>query len=41
MDNIKMDLVDVEWVGIDWIGLTQDRNKWKALADAVMNLQAL
>jgi hypothetical protein len=25
--------------GIDWIGLAQNRNKWRALVDAVMNLQ--
>jgi hypothetical protein len=25
------------WERIDWIGLTQDRNKWRALLNAVMN----
>jgi hypothetical protein len=39
MDNIKMDLVEVVWDGVDWIGLAQDRNKWQALATAVMNLR--
>jgi hypothetical protein len=28
------------WGGEDWIGLAQDREKWRALANAVMNLQA-
>jgi len=35
-DNIKMDLQEV---GIDWIKLAQDRDKWQALVNAVMNLQ--
>jgi hypothetical protein len=39
MDNIKMDLGDIGWGGVDWIGLAQDRDKWKALVNAVMNLR--
>ena len=35
-DNIKMDLQEG---GIDWIKLAQDRDKWQALVNAVMNLQ--
>jgi hypothetical protein len=38
VDNIKMDLGDIGWGGVDWIGLAQDRNKWRALVNAVMNL---
>jgi predicted small integral membrane protein len=38
-DNIKMDLQEVVYVGIDWIGLVQERNKWMALVNAVMNLR--
>jgi hypothetical protein len=38
VDNIKMDLVEIKWVGVDWIGLPQDRDKWRALANVVMNL---
>jgi hypothetical protein len=38
VDNIKMDLLEIGWGGVDWIGLAQDRNKWRALVNAVMNL---
>jgi hypothetical protein len=38
-DNIKMDLREVGWEGgMDWIDLSQDRNRWRALVKAVMNL---
>jgi hypothetical protein len=36
--NIKMDLFEIGWGGVDWIGLAQDRVKWRALVNAVMNL---
>jgi hypothetical protein len=39
MDNIKMDLGEVGWGDVDWIGLAQDRDKWRALVNAVMNLR--
>jgi hypothetical protein len=39
MDNIKMDLVEIGLGGLDWIGLTQDRCRWRALVNVVMNLQ--
>jgi hypothetical protein len=38
VDNIEMDLLDIGWGGVDWIGLAQDRDKWRALANAVLNL---
>ena len=38
-DNIKMDIREVGCLGMDWIELTQDRNKWWALAIAVTNLR--
>ena len=37
-DNINMDLEEVGW-GMDWINLAQDRDKWQALVNTVMNLQ--
>jgi hypothetical protein len=37
VDNIKMDLLEIGWGGVDWIGLAQDRDKWRALVNAVMN----
>jgi hypothetical protein len=38
VDNIRMDLVEVGWGDVDWIGLAQDREMWRALVNAVMNL---
>jgi hypothetical protein len=36
--NINMDLVEIGLGGVDWIGLAQDRDRWRALVNAVMNL---
>jgi hypothetical protein len=39
VDNIRMDLGEVEWGDVDWIGLAQDRNRWWALVNSVLNLR--
>jgi hypothetical protein len=35
-----MDLFEIGGGGVDWIGLAQDRYRWRALVNAVMNLRA-
>ena len=37
-DNIKMDLEELGW-GMDWIDLAQDRDGWRDIVNAVMNLR--
>jgi hypothetical protein len=39
VNNIKMDLREIGWHGRDWINLSQDRDQWTALMNAVMNLR--
>jgi transcription termination factor 2 len=39
VDNIRMDLGEVGWGYVDWIGLAQNRNRWRALVDSVLNLR--
>jgi hypothetical protein len=39
MDKIMMDLGVVGWVDVDWIGLAQDRIRWRALVNSVLNLR--
>jgi hypothetical protein len=39
VDNVKMDLREIGWDGGDWIDLAQDRDQWRALVKAVMNLR--
>jgi hypothetical protein len=37
--NIKMDLLEIGLCVVDWIGLAQDRYRWRALINSVMNLR--
>jgi len=39
VDNIKMELQEVGCGYMEWIGLAQDRNRWRTLVSAVMNLR--
>jgi hypothetical protein len=39
VDNIRMDLGEVGWGDVDWIGLAQDRTRWRALVNSVLNLR--
>jgi hypothetical protein len=39
IDNIKMDLLEIALSVVDWIGLAQDRYRWRALVNSVMNLR--
>jgi hypothetical protein len=39
LDNIRMDLREIGWGGMDWIDLAQNRDRWRALVNAVTNLR--
>jgi len=39
VNNIRMELQEVVCGYMDWIGLTQDRDRWRTLVSAVMNLR--
>jgi hypothetical protein len=34
-----MDLGEIGWGGVGWVGLVQDRDKWRAVVNKVMNLR--
>jgi len=38
-NDIKIDLQELGCGGLDWIELAQDRNRWRTLVNAVMNLR--
>jgi hypothetical protein len=39
IDNIKMDLLEIGLSVVDWTGLAEDRYRWRALVNSVMNLR--
>jgi hypothetical protein len=39
VDNIRMDLGEVGWGDVDWICLAQDRKRWRAVVNSVLNLR--
>jgi hypothetical protein len=39
IDNIKVDLLEIGFNVVDWIDLAQDRYRWRALVNSVMNLR--
>jgi hypothetical protein len=40
-DGIKIDFREIGWGGVEWIHLAQDRDRWRAVVNAVMNLRVL
>jgi hypothetical protein len=40
-EGIKMDLREIGLGSVDWIRLSQDRDRWRAVVSAVMNLRGL
>jgi hypothetical protein len=39
VDNTRMDLGEVGWGDVDRIGLAQDRNRWRAVVNSVLNIR--
>jgi hypothetical protein len=39
VDNIRKDLGEVGWGGVDWICVAQNRNRWRAVVNSVLNLR--
>jgi hypothetical protein len=39
LDNIRMGLVEVGWSDVEWIGVAQNRERWRALVDSVLNFR--
>jgi hypothetical protein len=40
-DGVRIDLREIGLGGVDWIRLAQDRDRWRAVVNAVMNLRVL
>jgi hypothetical protein len=40
-NGIKMDLREIGWGCVEWIHLAQDRDRWRAVVNAVMNLRVV
>jgi hypothetical protein len=39
VDNIKIDLREIEWDSMDWIDLAEDRDRWRALLNTIINFR--
>jgi hypothetical protein len=39
VENIKMDLREIGWDVVDWIDMAQDRDRWRALVNTVLNIR--
>jgi hypothetical protein len=39
VNNIKMDLGEIGWDDVDWIDLAEDRDRWRALVNTLINLR--
>jgi hypothetical protein len=40
-DRIRIDLREIGWEDVEWVQLVQDRGRWRAVVNAVMNLPVL
>jgi hypothetical protein len=40
-DGIRMDLMEIGWGSVEWTHLAQDRDRWQAFVNTVMNLRVL
>jgi hypothetical protein len=40
-DGVRMDLREIDWGSVEWFQLAQDRDRWRALVNTVMNLRVL